>query len=128
MFIELARQNACFNLEHANMVLCPFSSLWATIQSMTRIVLRQGCKCCQWHACSMCLSAKLLMGNLKLSAYILAMVSAARGKQMFISQERKWRAEKKLDGLPSWNADCDAKLMKASARASKALCFAVVKQ
>lgn len=43
-------------------------------------------------------------------------------------QERKIRAERKLDGLPAWNADCGAKLAKASARASKALCFVVVKQ
>ncbi|KAK9809331.1 hypothetical protein WJX73_005933 [Symbiochloris irregularis] len=45
-----------------------------------------------------------------------------------LMQERKWRADKKLDGLPKWTTECESLLVKASARANKALCFVVVKQ
>ena len=42
-------------------------------------------------------------------------------------QERKIRAEQKLDDLPPWNADAEGALVMAKQRATRALCFVTVK-
>lgn len=42
-------------------------------------------------------------------------------------QERKFRQQAGLDGLPAWTVDNEAAVAKMASRVSRALCFAAVK-